>query len=234
MQKALLWNSTSYNKIAPQMQVCSAFFGLFLVSFVAGCAVQNPPLRAVPATERLGAHVIEGKYGDSSPRVEHSTTKSQAMRKAGAQSALAPAVALGVSAAVMDSGGSGWVDKIRARSEVSEVAVLMEAVRAKVERLNSEQANSKDSEAIVTVFLLSGGIDELERGGFFGVSVSAAASLQNGQNKTVWHESAESTSTHLRRREEYEANPALYGKDFQEAAEDVARQLIEGPIRKRF
>src|SRR5262245_61997170 len=133
------------------MQFCSRFLGLLiLVSLCTGCASQHPPLRAIGATERLGARVIEGRLADSSPRAEYSTTESQALKSTGAQSGLAPAVVMETSAAVMDYSGSRWADGIRAKGGISEGAVLTDAVRARVEELNRGQANRGDSGAVVT------------------------------------------------------------------------------------
>jgi hypothetical protein len=75
------------------------------------------------------------------------------------------------------------------------------------------------------------GIAELQRGGYFGAVGRVHARLRNAANKELWSAEASSSSTRLRRREEYDARPELYSEDFREVAEDIARQLIDGPIR---
>src|SRR3954469_5038209 len=204
------------------MRFFSRFTQLVLLVACSGCAFRNAPLRAVPAGERLGAQVIERKLPDGSRGSE-------------------PTRLFGTSAAEMR-----WMNRVRARSGISPEQMLTNAVRDRVRQLEGENTSASDGGPIVYVAVVWVAIEEIERGGFVGVSVVGAASLRNAQNmigpasshdaqnKVVWHATAKSTSTHFRRRKEYEENPALYAEDFREAAEDLARQLVDGPIRAAF
>ena len=198
----------------------------FLTAFFAGCA--NAPLRSVPAEKRAGARVIHSGPSGSSG---FTTANSRATQTAGVESGLAPAVVLGVSAAISEQGGISWVSDIRARSGIDEGKVLAEVVRERVRQLGSEHATETAGGPTVDLRVTEAGISELERGGFFGVTATARVRLFSAEQKQIWSAEARSSSTRLRRREGYTANPALYGEDFREVAEDLARQVVIGPIR---
>jgi len=121
-------------------------------------------------------------------------------------------------------------DQIRARSGIEERAVFEQSVRERLAQLDHGASPVSTSAPTLKITIASVQISELERGCFWGVNATAAASLWVGQ-KNIWSEVAESKSTHLHRYLDYLANPNLYAQDFREVANDLARQLINGPIR---
>ena len=202
------------------------FAVVFVVLFSVGCA--NAPLRSVSAEKRAGARIIQSAPPGSS---RFATANSRTTRTAGVDSGLASALVLGTSAAISEQGGISWVSDIRAKSGVDEGMILAEKVRERVRLLGSEHAAERDGGPTLDVRVMTAGISELERGGFFGVTATALARLWSAEKKEIWNAEAHSSSTRLRRREEYSANPALYAEDFREVAEDLARQVVLGPIR---
>jgi hypothetical protein len=94
-----------------------------------------------------------------------------------------------------------------------------------------ESAVISETRPTLELIVAAADIRQLERGDFVGAYAEVWAKLRNHKNKVVWFEIARSSSTKLRRRSEYQTNPGLYAEDFREAADDVARQLIDGPIR---
>lgn len=90
--------------------------------------------------------------------------------------------------------------------------------------------NASESVATLNVRLRVAGLDEIEPKRFVAFGV-AQAELRDSAGKQVWEAAAEATSINSRPLSEYEREPGLYRKDFAEVAEDLARQLIEGPVR---
>src|SRR5262245_50121864 len=87
---------------------------IFIVLLCAGCAAPKP-FRAIPASERQGAQVVNATRP---PSPEYSTANSQALRSAGSESGVIPAVILEASAESIEAKGSRWVAEIRAKSGI--------------------------------------------------------------------------------------------------------------------
>jgi hypothetical protein len=199
---------------------------LGVVAIGGGCA--NAPLRSVAVEKRAGARVVNSAAKAAS---EFSTANAQGMRTAGVDSGLGPALILGTSAALSERGGVSWVSEVRGRSGIDEGAILAQRVRERIRQLGSEHATETEHGPTLDVVVTEAGISELERGGFFGVTATALARLWSAEKKEIWSATAHSSSTRLRRREEYGANPALYAEDYREVADDLPRQVVQGPIR---
>jgi hypothetical protein len=207
------------------MRLGSSLAGFLLaVVLCSGCATRKP-FRSVPAGDRAGTEVI-----DVTPRAgsSYSTANSRALNEAGAQSGILPAIIMGAAAGTIEGKGLSWVNSIRARGGLDEAEVVAESIRERVRQLNAGNTNGGP---ILEVAVTEVGIAELQRGGYFGAVGRVHARLRNAANKELWSAEASSSSTRLRRREEYDARPELYSEDFREVAEDIARQLIDGPIR---
>ncbi|MGZ5569005.1 MAG: hypothetical protein ACXWKG_18495 [Limisphaerales bacterium] len=160
-----------------------------------------------------------------------STATSKSLRSSASGTGLVPALILHESAAGIEKSGISQVDDIRCRSGIHEADEIVKRIRERVRELNAGTSSVVAGAHILYVSVTEAGISELERGGFFGASATVYARLEDDQHKELWHAEARSTSTRLRRVAEYQTNPAFYGEDFREAADDIARQLIEGPIR---
>jgi hypothetical protein len=152
------------------------------------------------------------------------------MDSAGLQSGLIPAIILAIPSAWIEGNGVVRINDIRAKSGINEGSVVSEHISKRVHLLEPKTGETTPV-SVLEIAVLRAGIVELERGGFFGVVGAARARLLGTDNNAVWGAIAQSHSNRLRRLEEYEKNPALYAEDFREASADIARQLIEGPIR---
>jgi hypothetical protein len=152
------------------------------------------------------------------------------MDSAGAQSGLVPAIMLAIPSAWIEGNGAARINNIRAKSGIAEGDVVAESISKRLHLLDPK-TDAAITDSVLEIAVLRAGIAELERGGFFGVVGAARARLRSADNKELWSEVAQSRSTRLRRLQEYETNPALYAEDFRETAADIARQLIDGPIR---
>ena len=148
-----------------------------------------------------------------------------------AQSGLIPGLILEASAGTVEGKGVPWVNAIRAKSGIYEADLLVDSVRERIHDLNGTSSAGAGAGPTLELVIKEAGVAELERGGFFGVFGVAQARLRSAENKELWNAQARSSSTRLRKQSEYDANPALYAEDFREVAQDIARQLVEGPIR---
>ena len=152
------------------------------------------------------------------------------MHDAGSQSALVPAAILHAAAAHSNSKGVSWVSSIRAQSGIHEGEIVQQKVLDRVRKVQ-EVAVDTNAGPVLTVEVQEAGLAELQRGGWFGAHGTVSATLRSSGGESLWEATARATSTKLRRREEFDQQPTLYRDDFTEVADDIARQLIEGPIR---
>jgi len=207
------------------MRLGRSFAGFLLaVVLCSGCAT-GKPFRSVPAGDRAGTEVIH-----VTPRAasSYSSANSRALNDAGAQSGILPGLIMGAAAGTIEGKGSSWVNSVRARGGLDEAEVVVASIQERVRRLDAANTNAGP---IMEVAVTEVGIAELQRGGYFGAVGGVQARLRTAANKELRSGEARSSSTRLRRREEYDAKPELYADDFREVAEDIARQLIDGPIR---
>lgn len=196
------------------------------VFLLCGCASRKP-LRAVPESDRHGLTILDGTRSDLS---DYSSANAQAMHNAGSQSALVPGVILHTAAAISNSKGMSWVTSIRAQIGIDEREVVLEEVLSRVKDLQDVAVGTNDAPVLI-IRVQEAGLAELQRGGWFGAHGSVSANLRSRNGESLWSATARSTSTELRRREDFDRQPTLYLDDFMEVAKDIARQLIEGPIR---
>lgn len=74
------------------------------------------------------------------------------------------------------------------------------------------------------------GLREVERERFAPFA-SAVGRLYSSDGKVVWHAHAKSTGSRPRAVAEFREKPDLYREEFEEVANDIANQLVEGPVR---
>jgi hypothetical protein len=205
------------------------FPGVVLIAMVllfCGCASRKP-LRAVSEKDRLGLRIVDGTRSGLS---DFSSANARAMHDAGSQSALVPGVVLHAAAVHSNSKGVSWVSSIRAQSGIHEGGIVLQKVLDRVRKLQ-ELTVDTNAAPVLTVEVQKAGLAELQRGGWFGAHAGVSAQLTNKTGESLWTATAYATSAKLRRREEFDQKPTLYSDDFTVVAEDIARQLIEGPIR---
>lgn len=133
-------------------------------------------------------------------------------------------------AGAIESSGGDWMEKIRKETGEFEPDLLLDRVNAEIRQLPTDSKLSGNSSPVLEISFSQIGIPELQHE-WYGTYGLARARLRDAAGKDVWSAQASSTSTKLRRRAEFESDPSLYRKDFEEVAEDLARQLIQGPIR---
>ncbi len=110
-----------------------------------------------------------------------------------------------------------------------ETALVTERFNSKLDASNV-LISKDDSKPLLDLKITKYGLREVQRG-FFAPYVYAEATLTDPKGKRIWRASAYSIGINDRRKEEFHHQPELYRKDFVEVAEDLSRQLIEGPIR---
>jgi hypothetical protein len=88
------------------------------------------------------------------------------------------------------------------------------------------------SGSIFSIHLQLAGLREVERKHFAAFGV-AKAQLNDPRGKTIWAAYAESIYPDGRPLEDFTKQPELYRRHFEEVTQDLAHQLIEGPIRDR-
>jgi hypothetical protein len=75
------------------------------------------------------------------------------------------------------------------------------------------------------------GLREVERDQFAPFALGVA-SLHSPDGKELWKAQARSTGTKPHPLETFGTQPDLYRKDFAEVADDLATQLVDGPVRE--
>jgi hypothetical protein len=132
------------------------------------------------------------------------------------------AIGMGASQA----GGSAMVAAVRDACDEGQM------LRAAIERLLTRHGLGSDSSgpSEMTLRLIEFGLLE-EQPGYFVPFAYASASVNNAQGKDIWSATAYSQAIKPRGRQEYTSRQESYLEDFQTVCEDLARQLIEGPIR---
>lgn len=119
-------------------------------------------------------------------------------------------------------------------SALHDVCDEAQVLRTAVERSLMKHGLVKDSAAAsseMTLSLTEFGFLE-EQPGYFVPYAYASASLKNSAGAKVWSATACSRGLAARSKRDYVEQADTYTKDFGGVAEDLARQLIEGPIRR--
>ena len=75
------------------------------------------------------------------------------------------------------------------------------------------------------------GLREIERNQFAPYAM-AVAMLYSPNSQEIWRATARSHAVNPRALEDFKKQPELYRKDFNEVADDLVRQLVEGPVRE--
>ena len=199
---------------------------LALILLSNGC-VSRKPLRAIAVEQRENSQVF---YVGDATKLRNSTVGTRGTREAGMSGGVIGGIMMVVAGAIESKGGD-WMAKIREQTGEFEADLLLEKVTSELRELQPDSSSAGgDRTPVLEISFSQIGIPELQRD-WYGAYGLARARLRDHTDQEVWSAQASSTSTKLRRRAEFEVNPSLYQADFADVAEDIARQLVDGPIR---
>lgn len=190
-----------------------------------GCTNTRVPLSAFPDVKRVGI-TLETPAKSNISFTFLTAIGQNASQDAMGDGLIAMLIASGVGAG--DEAAAKKIFEARLRPDLQyESRQMDDAVKAQLQKaglLVGTVGAWKLQTRIRTI-----GLREPQRG-FWVPYLNVRAELDSGGAKP-WQTYASSTGTRLRRLEEFSKNPELYRKDMDELIEDIARQLIEGPIR---
>lgn len=100
------------------------------------------------------------------------------------------------------------------------------------ERLNRIEllANAESDENKLLLRVEQIGLRETQKS-FWSPFLQVKARLEKGE-KSVWQTTVLSTASKIRSLNEFADRPELFQADLEEVIQDIARQLVEGPIRR--
>jgi hypothetical protein len=207
--------------------IMGRFCCFFLLMFVlSGCANRKAFL-TLPADQRQNIHFT----GSTRPRTNPSFTtvtgrNALQPRDTGAVGALV----VGSIRIAADTTVDEYLKAIRAVTGDFEAALIDEYFRGRLAAAGVTLKPEGEGPRLETR-LQSFGIREVQRG-FYAPFAVLTARLNAPDGKNIWTADAQSVAPSLRRKEEYARDPTLYSKEFAQIADDLARQLVEGPIRQ--
>ena len=132
-------------------------------------------------------------------------------------------------AANAESGGMDIVRNLCRTNGLFEAAMITNSIQSRLLHagLTPPKAGSPN-DLIIEVQTV--GLLEPQQG-FWVPYVHVLARLDRNAGGDTWSTRVSSTGTKYRRLDEFSNHPELYAADFAELAEDVARQVVDGPIR---
>jgi hypothetical protein len=202
-------------------------FQALVLIFLCGC-VNHLPLTGLPNARQMMVHVEPSP--DSKEKVVFSTALGRNAELAGSGGGLIGfLVGTGI-AASDERGGAEIVRNIRATDGNFEPGMIVNAINAALRKSEIHVSDSADANRTLLVRVNSVGLLEPQRN-FWVVTANVSARLENTNKTSIWSATVDSTGTHTRRMDDFARDPSLYAKDFEEVADDIARQLIAGPIR---
>jgi hypothetical protein len=205
------------------MKYFSAALGA-AVLFSAGCAGTKPLVSVAPDSRARVRFANESKPHNAS----FSTITQRNGEKLISDGLLGGAIGVTLIAG-SEGDKKGIVSRIR--SDVGNFETDLINERFEVKLLAAGLRVSNDASASTLELKVSRfGLREVQRG-FFAPYAFADAKLRTTDGKQIWWACAQSVGTKQRRDEEFGQRPELYREDFVEVADDLSRQLIEGPIR---
>lgn len=199
---------------------------LLLAAVLVGCR-SMVPLAELPAGQR--SRLIVELATNQPPVVEFSTARGRNAQQAGSYGGLIGSVFAAGVGSKDESDGKRQFERVREQTGRFEPGLILEAVR---ERLRAAGITLAEDHAarLLIVEVKAVGLEESQRG-FLAPCVRVSLRLAGDEPAREWKSFTHSLGTRPRRLEDYVARPELYRQDFKEVAEDIARQLIIGPIR---
>lgn len=197
------------------VSIGTLIFALALV-FVTGC-ISHKPLSAVTELQRVNMTIVD--------------VTNERTRQTGYPSGTAANVSRVLEVINFRRSGYDWGQKVRVENGIFECALVEASFQTALGKVHC--ATNGPFTSTLQLEVKSYGIDELQPG-WYGPFLCAAAELKDSAGKQIWSGEAASVGSHLVQKAELENNPKLYREDFAEVADDVAHQLIEGPIRQVY
>jgi hypothetical protein len=208
-----------------RMRSFSWFLAIFGVALFSGCSTRKALLH-LPAEQRADVRFIP--CTNCLPDVRFESFGAEAARKYSAYGGAIGGL-IGYSVAHGIERNNETLRDVRTATGSFEMAAMNEKFAALLERNGLTNAASRDASTL-QVRLGRTGLQEMERNRFSAFA-TAEAQLLKSDGTSVWQARAESAFPDSRPLDDFAKDPALYRRHFEDLAEDLARQLIEGPIR---
>jgi hypothetical protein len=160
-----------------------------------------------------------------------STARGRNAEQAGASGGLIGMLVGASVGAGEESQGRAMVRQMHKDGGHFEAQLVSEEITSRLTRSGIQLTSEADAQTCLVIDVTSVGLREAQRG-FWVTYLGVGARLRKPDGGNLWSACASSTGTKQRRVEEFAANVEVYRQDLREAAEDLARQLVVGPIRR--
>jgi hypothetical protein len=127
-----------------------------------------------------------------------------------------------------ESGGEKQLATVREKVECNEHEIVRDAIGSEVMKAGFPRADGREGSAALHLKVVDFGVREVQRG-FVVPYATVSAKLISAAGKRLWSATAQSSGVERRAAENYGAKS--YCDDFKLVAEDLASQMIRGPIR---
>jgi hypothetical protein len=204
----------------------SVLFIVVLVLLGTGCS-STRPLSAVPEAKQ--SDLVLEINSSSKPKIICETARGKNARQAGAGDGLLGVIISRTIGANEEAEGVKLVRQFCSENCQEETQTVLNAVKTRLARAGMNVSDTGSNKLTIRTTAL--GVREVHRG-FWVPFVQVSAKLAAGEEANRWKTFASSSGTKPRALKEFSMNPDLFKQDFAEAADDVARQLVQGPIRR--
>lgn len=206
------------------MQFFPWFITTLLAAILCGCSTSKALLH-LPPEQRAGLRLAP--CPDCKPEVRFESLGAASARQYGGYGGLV-GVLIGHSVAQGIEQNNDVLREMRKANGEFESALVQEQFESMLTRHGLTTVSTNGTTLYVR--LVACGLREIERQRFAPFA-AAQAELRNGAGKQIWSAHTVSVCPNGRPLEELAKDPALYRREFGPIAEDLAHQLIEGPIR---
>jgi hypothetical protein len=198
---------------------------LSLAVLACGCAT-DAPFKSLSAARQQSARISPCRNFDT--QVKLNTIGAREARNLGAMGGLI-GVTVGHSVAAGIENNNPALNTIRTATGEFEKSLIEEKFRTRLSPETLSASSSTNSQ--LKICIKSIGLREVERNQFV-PSAMAVAMLYSPTGQETWRATARSNGSNPRALDAFEKQPDFYRKDFDEVADDLARQLVEGPVRE--
>ena len=186
------------------------------------------PLRSLSGPNR-GAFQILDKSKSRIPVSAVSAVSQTALHTVNGDGLIGATVG-GTIALSAQNDGKGVAKHLQQETNGPENRIFGEVIKEQLQKSGlgwTDQKNTRTLELELKSVILR----EMQRG-YWQIIIFVKADVINSQRETMWSASIYGTSDTLRHVDDYTRQPESYTEDIHSAAEDAARQLVNGPIRK--
>jgi hypothetical protein len=152
----------------------------------------------------------------------------EAARRSYANGGLLPWIIGSAVRSASESDSETRLSALREKADCNEHAILRDAFASELRKTGFARAASSGSPAVLHLKITEFGVREVQRG-FVVPHTIISARLISTEGKRLWSATAESSGVDRRPVQNY--NAPSYCEDFKSVAEDIANQMIRGPIR---